>query len=147
MENQVDTDASASCIADAPKSVSQEQLDAVYKERNALVCALSKVFPSYLMEHPKDDASWDPEWRTIVCINGPNGQMTWHIHSSELRDFERHLPWSDVNDWDGHTTEEKYRRLANIPLFEIVPATYRTFTITGIDPVVVKDDAQMGGKL
>jgi hypothetical protein len=111
-----------------------ESKNTAYKERNALVCALSKIFPSHLMEHSKDDASWDDNWRTIVCIEAPLvGQLTWHIHKDELPMFERHLAWLAYNNWDGHTTEEKYRRLASIPYFEVLPATYRTFKITGID--------------
>lgn len=90
----------------------QPQLDAVYTERNALVCALSKLWPSFLMDHPSTDDSWDPEWRNIVCIHAPVGQLTWHIHDRELPMFA-HLHRAP-NHWDGHTTEEKYARLARL---------------------------------
>jgi len=45
--------------------------------------------------------------------DGPTGQMTWHIHDSELPMFD-HLGRASVNTWDGHTTEEKYERLAEL---------------------------------
>lgn len=90
----------------------QEQLDAVYRERNSLVAALSKLLPAHLMRHPESDADWEADWRWIVCIHGPSGQMTWHIHDSQFPLFI-HLQSTD-NDWDGHTTEEKYKRLAEL---------------------------------
>lgn len=107
----------------------QAQLDSVYTERNALVCALSKVFPSYLMPHGPD-VTWDDDWKNIVCIDAPLvGQLTWHIKDSELPMFA-HLARRE-NNWDGHTTEEKYRRLALIPHFRVVmPETYHNFIIT-----------------
>lgn len=97
---------------EAPGRDYRAERDAAYHERNLLVSALSKLFPSHLMLHPEDDSGWDPEWLNIVCIDGPSGQMTWHIHSSELPEFD-HL---DVqpNNWDGHSTEEKYKRLEKL---------------------------------
>ena len=83
--------------------------DLAYSERDKLVCALSKLFPAYLMLHP-DDAKWDKDWRWIVCINLPAGQATWHVHLSELPWFA-HLERRD-NDWDQHSTDEKYKRLS-----------------------------------
>lgn len=95
-----------------------------YAERNRLVCALSKLFPSHLNRHPDLDKDWDNDWRWIVCIHGPAGQMSWHIHDSELSMFE-HLHKSEYpgieaylsygySDYDGHTTEDKYKRLERI---------------------------------
>ena len=84
--------------------------DNAYTERNRLVAALSKLFPAHLSRHPYDPC-WDNDWRTIVCIHLPTGQATWHIHDSELPMFD-HLPRSKAHRWDGHTTEEKYERLA-----------------------------------
>jgi hypothetical protein len=88
-----------------------KELDAVYAERNALVCALSKVWPSHIAQHP-EDPSWDPEWNNIVFIQSPAGQLTWHIHERELPMFAHLNP--GPNNWDGHTTAEKYERLATL---------------------------------
>ena len=89
--------------------------DGAYSERNKLVAALSKLRLSWLERHPDSDTEWEDDWRWIVFVNGPGGQMSWHIHDSELGQFNhliRHT--GNVNSWDGHTVEEKYERLAAI---------------------------------
>lgn len=86
------------------------ELDRAYYERNALVAALSKVYPSHIMDHGPDP-SWEPAWRNIVCIETPAGQLTWHMHESHMHMFA-HLKPRDENTWDGHTTVQKYERLA-----------------------------------
>lgn len=110
----------------------EAQKDGAYRERDALVAALSTLFPSHLSRHPDEDATWDDDWRWIVCVHIPtlvdvggavaqaagldsrwqpkNQQVTWHIHDSELPMFSHLTP--SMNHWDGHSTEEKYRRLA-----------------------------------
>lgn len=89
------------------------QKNSAYSERDRLVQALSKLFPSFLARHPDSDTEWDDDWRWIVFIELPTGQASWHIHDSERAWFE-HLSVRDSNPWDGHTTEEKYRRLSLI---------------------------------
>ncbi len=89
----------------------REQKDGTYTERDSLVATLSKLLPSWLERHPDDDVDWEDDWRWIVFIDPPSGQMSWHIHDSELGWFD-HLTRSGANRWDGHTTEEKYQRLA-----------------------------------
>lgn len=82
-----------------------------YEERNRLVSVLSKFWPSHLCLHPDSDKAWDPEWLTIVCIHSPVGQLTWHIHDDHRLLFA-HLQVSDGH-WDGHTSADKYARLAS----------------------------------
>jgi hypothetical protein len=91
---------------------SSVERDKVYSERNKLVCALSKLWPSHLAKHPHTDTSWDPNWTNIVIIESPVGQLSWHIMDSELPQFA-HLELG-YNNWDGHTTEQKYERLADL---------------------------------
>lgn len=98
-----------SLIAERVKAIT-DQKDGAYRERDALVCALSKVFPAHLCRHPEEDREWEDDWRWIVCVHLPTGQATWHIHDSERPHFD-HLTVSQGH-WDGHTTEEKYQRLA-----------------------------------
>lgn len=86
-----------------------------YKERNALVALLSKMFPSALGKHDETDELWDDAWRNIVFIDLPDGQCSWHIHDTELPNFAHLIPPPGVAfpiNWDGHTTEEKYERVA-----------------------------------
>lgn len=90
----------------------EEWKNRAYSERDKLVAALSKLFPASLELHPENEA-WEDDWRWIVFIDLPTGQATWHIHDSELPMFD-HLPRLAGRKWDGHTTEEKYQRLADL---------------------------------
>lgn len=106
------------------RSEETDAKNAAYRERNQLVAALSKIFPSYLATHDANDATWDKEWMWIVYVELPTAghllptgnvlpkttQVSWHIHNSDLSIFS-HLSVKE-NNWDGHTTEEKYARLA-----------------------------------
>lgn len=87
----------------------REQKDDAYTERNRVVALLSAIYPSHLCIHDPNDTAWENDWRTIVCIHSPNGQLTWHLHDSHVPLFD-HLEM-DHTHWDGHTTEEKYRRM------------------------------------
>jgi hypothetical protein len=102
--------------ADVAKAI-EESKNMAYRERNQIVSALSKHYPSYLAKHKDTGQNWDPEWCNIVYIEGPTGQMGWHIHESDL-DLFVHLEWKE-NNWDGHDTPEKYRRLAAIDQSEV----------------------------
>lgn len=52
---------------------------------------------------------WEDDWRNILFIDLPSGQVSWHIHDSETYMFYFVGPYSGV--WDGHDAEEKYRRV------------------------------------
>jgi hypothetical protein len=88
-----------------------EQKDGAYSERDQLVAALSRLFPASLERHYPEDDDWDDDWRWVVFIDLPTGQASWHIHDSELPMFD-HLLRKAGRVWDGHSTEEKYKRLA-----------------------------------
>lgn len=83
-----------------------------YAERNCLVAALSKLFPASLERHPENEP-YEDDWRWIVFIDLPTGQVCWHIHDSELPLFA-HLQRNAGRKWDGHDREEKYRRVAGL---------------------------------
>jgi len=84
----------------------REEKHQAYNERNRLVAFISKLYPSHMTRHPPDP-EWDVEWLNIVCVHAPFGQLTWHIKLDEL-DLFSHLNMAN-NDWDGTTTEEKYK--------------------------------------
>src|SRR5690349_5330413 len=112
--------------AEEPGRDYRKERDLAYTERNRLVAALARLIGrgspcadcattgmagfcehrnrAWLAEHPEDQ-TWDPEWRTIVFIDGPTGQLSWHLHDSDVPLFDG-LP-RGPNSWDGHTTEEK----------------------------------------
>ena len=109
--------------------------DQAYWERNQLVLALSKIWPSWLELHPLEDEKWEKDWRHIVFIEMPymrynpamahisaeacnrpdTHQLSWHIHDSEVKYFS-HLELKSGNSWDGHTVEDKYNRLLELNL-------------------------------
>jgi hypothetical protein len=94
-----------------------EQKNGAYAERDRCVAALAALavrlgWSAWLGKHPSDQ-KWDTEWTTIVFINLPSGQVSWHIHDSE-REWFSFLPTILERPWDGHTTEQKYKRLAGL---------------------------------
>ena len=91
----------------ADRAVPEPDADAIYRERNQVVAALSKCFYSWI--GTVDDA--EPGWTKAVYIDLPSGQVSWHIPDHEIPDLFGHLQESG-EPWDGHTTEEKYERLA-----------------------------------
>lgn len=95
----------------AERDALRTQKDGAYSERDRLVSALSKLFPASLERHQPEDDDWEDDWRWIVFIELPAGQASWHIHDSELPLFG-HLKRNQGRLWDGHSTNEKYRRLA-----------------------------------
>lgn len=105
----------------AQKQVTElrQLLNVVYAERNALVCALSKIFPASVERHEvkEGEEPWDPAWMWVVVIDLPTGQASWHIHEKELEGFE-HLAREVGRKWDGHTTVEKYNRLSDLKPFQ-----------------------------
>jgi hypothetical protein len=88
-----------------------------YEERNrvlVLLAALVRLIPGWdatRAEHDPADQAWEEDWRCILVIDSPAGQMTWHFHDDE-RPLLEDLPVLEDYVWDGHSTEEKYRRVA-----------------------------------
>jgi hypothetical protein len=99
-------------IADLEKALRNAEQDknSAYSERNKLVAHLTMLYPACLERHP-DEEEWEDDWRWIVFIHHPRGQLSWHIHDSELSLFDHVVRGIGNAKWDGHTTDEKYRRL------------------------------------
>jgi hypothetical protein len=91
-------------------------LDNVYNERNRVVSAFAHLadavgWPVWVATTAIE--GWDAEWHNCLFINTPAGQVSWHFHDREadlFGDLERH----NDREWDGHTTDEKYRRLEDL---------------------------------
>jgi len=99
----------ATCVAE--REALERAKDQAFRERNRLIALLAHLYPSCLERHPEDDTEWEDDWRWIVFIHHPEGQLSWHIHDSELPLFD-HVPRGIGNvKWDGHTIEEKYARI------------------------------------
>lgn len=82
--------------------------DLAYEERNRVVALLASMFPSGTRRTAIP--GWEAEWHGAVYIDLPSGQVSWHYHDDHHWLFA-HLP-AYQNVWDGHTTEEKYQRVA-----------------------------------
>jgi len=80
-----------------------------YAERNELVALLSRLWPAHLA--PATDAQ--PGWLYVVCVHTPAGQAAWRVSDADANGMFAHLSM-DRNDWDGHSTLEKYARLRQI---------------------------------
>lgn len=89
--------------------------DAAYHERDQVVAALAALasisgWPVWLAKHV---GPWEDDWRNIVFIGTPHGQVSWHYHDSERDLFSAHRS-DDSTPWDGHSTDEKYARLSRL---------------------------------
>jgi hypothetical protein len=93
---------------DAAVTGMRRRKDEAYNERNQVVAALAKLFPSGIARTSIE--GWDAEWHGCVYIDLPTGQVSWHYHDSHSHLFDDLPPYAGA--WDGHDTPEKYRRLA-----------------------------------
>jgi hypothetical protein len=82
--------------------------DGAYLERNQVVAALAKCFPSGVARTAIE--GWSEDWHGCVYIDLPTGQVSWHFHDSQAYLFADLPPYN--KPWDGHDTPEKYRRVA-----------------------------------
>lgn len=94
-------------MGDALKAM-EARKDAAYEERNRVVAALARAFPSGVKRTAIP--GWSDDWHGCVYIDLPTGQASWHYHDSHAHLFDGLPPYP--GEWDGHSTEEKYRRLA-----------------------------------
>lgn len=87
--------------------------DGAYLERNRVVAAFARMamthgWPVAILKTNID--GWDPEWQQCIFIETPFGQVSWHFHDNERTLFPNTMVGTGAI-WDGHTTDEKYRRL------------------------------------
>ena len=90
-----------------------DKLNEVYNERDRLVALISSIYPSHLAI----DEGAEEGFKYVVYVQSPEGQLSWHIADEELMLFG-HLKVKD-NNWDGHTTEEKYERIKQLINFNM----------------------------
>lgn len=62
---------------------------------------------------------WHEEWHGCVYIDLPCGQVSWHYHDSHKVYFDHLPPYPGT--WDGHDTDEKYRRVREQSLVNVFP--------------------------
>jgi chromosome segregation ATPase len=121
----IDLEARLARVADLAEDLEQRakraeaDKDAAYRERNQLVALLARIYPSGVRETAIE--GWDPAWHGCVFVDTPEGQLSWHFHDSERPLFD--LPAYE-KPWDGHTTEQKYERIARLRSWWDTPTTH-----------------------
>lgn len=82
----------------------------IYRERAALIAFLAWTYPSVFAYNDPDEPDW-----AVIYIDSDEGQLSWHISPDDM-DLFPHVPvvTAGAPRWDGHTTEEKYERLARL---------------------------------
>lgn len=85
----------------------------VYRERAHLVAYLATQYSAIIAYND----SAEPDW-PVIYIDTKFGQLSWHLAPDDLQLFPhvliagRHIPSHLAPEWDGHSTAEKYDRLA-----------------------------------
>lgn len=105
----------AKAEADERKGWAWEHAAEVYRERDLLVAALARCYPSHVMAAGKD--------RAAICIHTPAGQLAWmfpmrsegtvQANSGTLHDCLSDLP-TTPNDWDKAKAADRYARLEKL---------------------------------
>lgn len=90
------------------------QKDNAYAERNKVLVLLASMAMRLgcrvgVGQHDHADTAWEFDWRTILFIDLPSGQASWHFHDSETHLLDGLPRYPDT--WDGHSTPEKYERV------------------------------------
>ena len=84
----------------------------VYRERAHLVALLASTWQSALHIDPTSP----PPAAAVLYLNTPCGQLSWHVVADDL-DLLAHVERAELHQtqlWDGHTTEEKFRRIREL---------------------------------
>lgn len=98
--------------------------DLAYKERDmcvALVACLARAQGYRVGIRRHEGGTWDDDWRNVVMIDLPTGQVSWHVHDSEMAWFAWLPAYPD--EWDGHHTDEKYQRVLRCALTLLTAAS------------------------
>lgn len=103
--------------------------DGAYLERNQCVALIAKMALAMGCRAGLAVTAiegWSADWNGCVYIDLPSGQVSWHFHDTQAYLFDG-LPHYE-GKWDGHDTQEKYRRVG-YPELERALATSRAVVI------------------
>ncbi len=84
--------------------------DDAYFERNNVVAALARLYPSGIAR--TNIPGWSEDWHGCVYIDLPSGQISYHCHDSQAYLFASLPPYAGT--WDGHDKDEVHRRLSTL---------------------------------
>ncbi|MEV7793384.1 hypothetical protein AB0O68_15535 [Streptomyces sp. NPDC087512] len=90
----------------------EAERDGAYRERSHLVALLAAMTDGAVITYARDVE--EPGWQ-IVYLQLGGHQASWHISPRDA-DLFAHVERVDVEDpraqWDGHSTEQQYERIA-----------------------------------
>lgn len=81
----------------------------VYAERAQLIALLAAHYPAVLSSDPDDAVRAD-----VVYVDTPAGQLSWHLAAIDVAAYFDSVQRAGLHHtqlWDGHSTEEKFRRI------------------------------------
>jgi hypothetical protein len=93
-----------------------KQRDGAYRERAQLLAWLAALHPA--VRTLAVDVT-EPGWQILYINPAAGGQLSWHIAPADVELFD-HVEYVPANSgderalWDGHTTTEKYERIASL---------------------------------
>lgn len=94
-------------IPSARCASSKEEKDEAYRQRNYLVAALARLYPSGISR--TNIPGWEDDWHGCCFIDLPTGQISYHYHDSQAALFAGLPQYLKV--WDGHDKETVHQRL------------------------------------
>lgn len=100
----------------------KSQKDQAYLERNHLVAALTRCYPSGI--RPTAIPGWSSDWHGCVYLDLPDGQVSYHYPDSQASLFNS-LP-TYTKPYDGHTKHDVHQRLHSIRLQVSIPSDHPT---------------------
>lgn len=91
--------------ADEIRAGESEEMNAAYRERMKMVAGHSYKWPTVLTP------ATDYPGMYVVYLCSPAGQISFHCMPEDTDLFQHeNVRYRDVWEWDGHDTEEKWRR-------------------------------------
>lgn len=93
-----------------PAAEAIAEKDEAYRQRNYLVAALARLYPSGVRN--TDIPGWSDDWHGCCFIDLPSGQISYHFHDSHRYLFDG-LPAYET-PWDGHDKDAVHARLLAI---------------------------------
>ncbi len=102
----------AASLKDAREEIERQRggKDEAYRERNYLVAALARLFPSGIRKTAIP--GWEVDWHGCVYIDLPSGQISYHYHDSQDYLFDGLAAYT--KDWDGHDKDAVHDRLIRL---------------------------------
>lgn len=119
-------------------STAEAERDGAYRERAHLLAWLATHYPAVTTPAPDVD---EPGWQ-LLYLTAPTGQLSWHIAPRDaelLAHVERVEPDDPRAQWDGHTTEEKYERIRQLPARAAASSPDAVRCSCGFDPAAEKN--------